>query len=109
MRQLQTTPLRRAVSLEQTFEGTHDTSWYNCLVNNFIDPQCAHPMFMVGSSIPCQNDHRLVGMELADLSQDSRSLHVGDIQIQHYDIRGCEAKEFKPLPPTVSKNHVMTV
>ena len=45
MRQLQTTHLRRAVSLEQTFEGTHDASWYSCFVNNLTDPQGPHPMF----------------------------------------------------------------
>ncbi len=106
MCQLQIKNVRTDRNLDQASDGTHYAMWFP---DNFSDSECASLLFAFGSAIACPYDHRLIGVEIADLPQDAEHLLVGNSQIQHYHIRACGAKEFEACPPTLSERDVLAI
>lgn len=72
-------------------------------------PQRPDLLLRFKSPGPRQNDHRLLGIEAADLSQDREAIHPWHFQIEHNDISLCSAKDLQAFLTTVSKNYVISL
>src|SRR6185295_16304810 len=67
------------------------------------------PVFLFRSSGPCQNDDRLIGIEIAELLHDRDHIQFRHVQIKHHDIGVFAAKELQALPTTIGEYYVIAL
>ena len=80
----------------------------------FLFDELGHPK---GTDLPlrlrspgsCQNNHRLTGVETADLLQDREPIHPRHLQIKNNDIRAFSKKRVEALRTILSEYHVISL
>ena len=91
-------PLRRRVwIIEQALQSVPQVMQRECFSDELGHHQRSNLLPCLRGPGSRQNDHRLCGMEMADLVQDREPVHSRHVQIKHQDVGRARRKSVRPF------------